>query len=131
MMMISPALVGAYVPGLSLQQPRVQQQSIQMGVESMTGVGPETGDKIFDPLNFATMGNDKTLAFFRHAEIKHGRVAMAATVGLLFHINGIHFSGMLSPTYGVSFEALGQTQIIWTIAGLEHASEGLDPAGHY
>ena len=35
MMMISPALVGAYVPGLSLQQPRVQQQSIQMGVESM------------------------------------------------------------------------------------------------
>mmetsp|Transcript_10655 Transcript_10655/g.24335 ORF Transcript_10655/g.24335 Transcript_10655/m.24335 type:complete len:231 (+) Transcript_10655:13-705(+) len=146
MMMISPALVGAYVPGLSLQQPRVQQQSIQMGVESMTGVGPETGDKIFDPVGFATMGNDKTLAFFRHAEIKHGRVAMAATVGLLFHINGIHFPGYLSSTYGVTFEQLsqmgpfdawnavpllGQIQIIFTIAGLEHASECLDPAGHY
>ena len=26
---------------------------------------------------------------------------------------------------------LGQLQIIWTIAGLEHASECLDPAGHY
>merc|ERR1719230_1407852 len=146
MMMISPALVGAYVPGLSLQQPRVQQQSIQMGVESMTGVGPETGHKIFDPVGFATMGNDKTLAFFRHAEIKHGRVAMAATVGLLFHINGIHFSGSLSPTYGITFEQLsamgpfdawnalpllGQMQIIFTIAGLEHASECLNPAGHY
>ena len=67
-------------------------------------------------------------------------------VGFLFHINHIHFSGMLSPTYGVSFEALsnmgpfdawnsvpllGQMQIIFTIAGLEHASECLNPAGHY
>merc|ERR1719230_1534221 len=146
MMMISPALVGAYVPGLSLQQPRVQQQSIQMGVESMTGVGPESGGKIFDPLGMANMGSESTLKFFRHAEIKHGRVAMAATVGLLFHINGIHFSGSLSPTYGITFEQLsamgpfnawnalpllGQMQIIFTIAGLEHASECLNPAGHY
>merc|ERR1712072_1230847 len=87
-----------------------------------------------------------TLRFFRHAEIKHGRVAMAAMVGLLVHINHIHFPGMLSPTFGVSFESLskmgpfdawnaipllGQAQILWTIAGLEHASECLDPAGHY
>jgi hypothetical protein len=26
---------------------------------------------------------------------------------------------------------LGQIQILWTIAGLEHASECLDPKGHY
>ena len=92
------------------------------------------------------MGSEQTLAWFRHAELKHGRVAMAAIVGLLVHINGIHFSGSLSPTYGVTFEALskmgpfeawnaipllGQAQILWTIAGLEHASECLDPAGHY
>merc|ERR1719253_236902 len=53
---------------------------------------------------------------------------------------------MLSPTYGVTFEQLsalgpfdawnaipllGQMQIIFTIAGLEHASECLTPAGHY
>ena len=70
----------------------------------------------------------------------------AAIVGLLFHINHIHFPGYLSPTYGVTFESLsqmgpfeawqaipllGQIQVIWTIAGLEHASECLDPAGHY
>jgi len=117
-----------------------------MSVESMEGVGPETAGKVFDPLELSTMGSASTLAFFRHAEIKHGRVAMAAMVGLLFHINHIHFSGMLSPTFGVSFEQLsqmgpfeawnaipllGQLQIIWTIAGLEHASECLDPAGHY
>ena len=53
---------------------------------------------------------------------------------------------MLSPTFGVSFESLsamgpfdawnsipllGQMQVIFTIAGLEHASESLNPAGHY
>ena len=112
----------------------------------MIGVGPETGGKVFDPAGLSSLGGEETLKFFRHAEIKHGRVAMAAIVGLLFHINGIHFSGMLSPTFGVSFESLsqmgpfdawnaiptlGQLQILWTIAGLEHASECLNPAGHY
>jgi len=120
--------------------------SIRMGVESMEGVGPETGGKIFDPLGLGGLGGDETLAFFRHAELKHGRVAMAAMVGFLFHINGVHFSGMLSPTFGVSFESLskmgpfdawnavpllGKLQIFWTIGGLEHASECLNPAGHY
>jgi hypothetical protein len=53
---------------------------------------------------------------------------------------------MLSPTFKVSFAQLsamgpfeawnaipilGQMQILWTIAGLEHASECLDPDGHY
>jgi len=112
----------------------------------MEGVGPETANKVFDPYNLATMGSSETLAFFRHAELKHGRVAMAAMVGFLFHINHIHFPGMLSPTYGVSFAdlsamgpfdawnsipLLGQIQILWTIAGLEHASESLNPQGHY
>lgn len=92
------------------------------------------------------MGSTATLKWFQAAEIKHGRVAMAAMVGFLVHINHIHFPGMLSPTYGVSFESLsamgpfeawdsipllGQIQILWTIAGLEHASESLNPAGHY
>jgi len=119
---------------------------VRMGVESMEGVSVETGGKVFDPVGLSTMGGDETLAFFPHAEIKHGRVAMAAMTGFLFHINGIHFNGMLSPTFGVSFESLsamgpfeawnaipllGQMQIIFTIAGLEHASECLDPAGHY
>merc|ERR1719331_3028201 len=120
--------------------------AVSMSVETMEGLGPETANKVFDPLSLSTMGSEKTLAFFRHAEIKHGRVAMASIVGLLVHINGIHFGGYLSPTYGVTFESLskmgpfdawnaipllGQIQILWTIAGLEHASECLDPAGHY
>ena len=44
---------------------------------------------MFDPLGFNTMGGDKSLAFFRHAEIKHGRVAMAGFVGYCVQANGI------------------------------------------
>lgn len=117
-----------------------------MGVDTMEGVGPETGGKVFDPFGLAKLGGDGTVAFFRHAELKHGRVAMAAMTGFLFHINHVHFGGYLSPTEGVTFEQLssvgafeawdlipllGKMQIIFTIAGLEHASECLNPAGHY
>jgi hypothetical protein len=139
-------VMGGFDPlELAVPQPRVAMVGTT-GVESMEGIGPETGNKVWDPLNLANVGSEATLRFFRHAELKHGRVAMAAMTGLLFHINHIHFPGMLSPTFGVSFESLsnmgpfeawnaipllGQMQILWTIAGLEHASECLNPAGHY
>jgi hypothetical protein len=60
--------------------------------------------KTFDPLSLATLGSDSTLAWFRAAELKQGRVAMLATTGYLVQGAGIHFPGMLS--HDISFESL-------------------------
>jgi len=59
---------------------------------------------IWDPLGLAEMGTDETLAWFRHSEIKHGRVAMAAFAGWCIVGSGIRFPGELSE--GLSFGSI-------------------------
>ena len=55
--------------------------ALHMGAESMEGASAPFG--YWDPMGISEYGSDATLAWFRHAELKHGRVAMAATVGSL------------------------------------------------
>lgn len=50
--------------------------------------------KFFDPMGlsdgtFWGTSNEATIGFIREAEVKHGRVAMAAFVGYIVHANGI------------------------------------------
>jgi len=87
--------------------------------------------------------NEATIGFLRHAEIKHGRVAMAAFVGYCVQANGLRFpwpmtmDGSPFPEAGLSPEAqwdaipfAAKWQIISVIAFLELWGEAAGDA-HY
>jgi len=67
---------------------------------------PDTTEfgKIWDPLGLAEMGSDETIAWYRHAEVKHGRVAMAAFVGWWATGSGLRFPGELA--HGLDFASI-------------------------
>jgi hypothetical protein len=91
----------------------------------------------FDPLklsegDFWDQGNEATIGFLRHAEIKHGRVAMAGFVGYCLHENGIHFpwkpfdagyEGLSAPAIWDNLPQAARLQILLTIGFFEFWSE--------
>mmetsp|Transcript_2548 Transcript_2548/g.3607 ORF Transcript_2548/g.3607 Transcript_2548/m.3607 type:complete len:236 (+) Transcript_2548:70-777(+) len=60
--------------------------------------------QVWDPLGLADYGSDETLAWFRHAEVKHGRVAMAAFVGWWAVGAGLRLPGELAT--GLDFSSI-------------------------
>ena len=106
--------------------------------DKLEGASHETGMQVWDPLGLADLGSPATLAFMRHAELKHGRVAMAAFSGWLVAVSGAHFPGLVSFSEGISFDdiskltpleqwsalpTLGKAQILLAIGIIEHQSE--------
>jgi hypothetical protein len=61
-------------------------------------VGKTAPAGYFDPLGLSKNKSDKTMAYYREAELKNGRVAMAACLGWYITAGGTHpaFGGSLS-----------------------------------
>mmetsp|Transcript_13047 Transcript_13047/g.12892 ORF Transcript_13047/g.12892 Transcript_13047/m.12892 type:complete len:254 (-) Transcript_13047:65-826(-) len=71
----------------------------------------------YDPLNLADAEfwgctNEETIGFLRHAEIKHGRVAMFAFIGYIVHANGIKFPWAMQMD-GTSFPTSTNPPELW------------------
>ena len=94
-------------------------------------------------MGLAEKVNDKTLLWFRAAEIKHCRVAMAAFAGCVVTGLGVHWPGAIDMS-GTTFESLGQgglleawdkmpfdgkQAIVAAIGGIESVFEAQKP--HY
>jgi hypothetical protein len=127
--------------------PRMQASGgLKLYGEDLVGASDECANQVWDPLELGSSGSEQTLAWFRHAELKHGRAAMLASVGYAVQVNHVHFPGLLSPTKGISFADLaqlkpyeaweqfpveGKLQIAAVALILEIMSESTCPDGHY
>merc|ERR1719313_2857766 len=108
----SIAAASAFAPSQEAARTSVQLSETKADLETIAQkLNPIV--KFWDPLglsdnDFYDMGEEATVGFLRHAEIKHGRVAMAGFIGYCVHENGIHWPWKLSnslPDYS-SFEGL-------------------------
>ena len=135
----------AFSPAVAAAPMRaVRSSSPVMGVSDLVGVSTETGGKVWDPLGLSDNMDEQNLKLIRAAELKHGRVAMLATVGWAWTATGTHFEGMLSTSKGISFAdaaaapnplaaaaivpGAGIWQMIFAIGALEVYWEGKYPS---
>ena len=63
MLALAIAPLSFTAPLMAPRAPAAAASSVQMGVADMEGSGPETGGKVWDPLNLAGMGGEKTIAW--------------------------------------------------------------------
>mmetsp|Transcript_97371 Transcript_97371/g.284427 ORF Transcript_97371/g.284427 Transcript_97371/m.284427 type:complete len:290 (-) Transcript_97371:141-1010(-) len=104
------AVLGAAATAVALQRrpaavPQAQRSSRQLvslaAFESELGVQSPTG--FWDPVGFCADGDAAAFRRRRTTELKHGRVAMLATIGYIVP-ESYRFPGYLSPSEGLTFE---------------------------
>ena len=78
-LIVSAAVASAL--GFAPASSRVTSSRMSMGVENLPGATAPFG--FFDPLSLSAKLDETEVSRFRECEIKHGRVAMLAVVGIL------------------------------------------------
>jgi len=143
----------AFAPTTVAPQAAAARASVQMeSLAELKTLAVELNPVVgyWDPLKLAEAEfwdntNEETIGFLRHAEIKHGRVAMAGFVGYLVHANHLHFPWTPYPGFDAAadlamsppeqWDALpynGKLQILLAIGFLEWWSEiRVDGTPHY
>lgn len=128
-MKLTAVLAGsALVASASAFAPVAQQTKSSSAInawkdETVVGITPPVG--FFDPLGLSNGKTDEVMNLYREAELKHGRVAMAACLGWYITASGVHpaFNSALSsdplkaaaelPTVGWLQFVLGCGAIEW------------------
>jgi hypothetical protein len=111
-----------------------------MNVQDMAGVADVKEGGFFDPLKLSDGKDASTLKWYRSAELKHGRVAMLATLGVIvqgldtkivpgFPVTETNAFGALSKVYYENPSAL--VQIIIAIAAVEVLCASIEKQGIY
>lgn len=89
---------GAFAP--SQQASRTASVAVQSSlIDEAFGISVETGNKC-PPLGRWILedANENGVKWFQNAELKHGRVAMVATIGFMVQKYGVHFPLYLGPS---------------------------------
>merc|ERR1711935_174500 len=125
------AIVFAMVGSAAAFAPSAQQSQTQTSLaawkdENVIGVTAPMG--YFDPLGLSANKDDATMSAYREAELKHGRVAMAACLGWYLNAAGVHpaFDSSLSNTpleAAKQLPAVGWLQFVLGCGAIEWLAE--------